>query len=198
MTPQSIPERLEGEPDHRPASPAGVAAYVLKQLVAVVLLLPFGLLCSVLYFPCRLFFSRPPVVINPRLCRYFVRKAITEQTDDGSITTSMRLRVLLNIATVLLLGPGLGLAWFVDEIFFSRYKREKLVQPLFQISAARSGSTQMNHYLEQNPQIVAPMFIQQVLPFLWLWKIAPRTIGRLFTEERIQVPHSGRSSRRIP
>ena len=65
MTTKSIPERLEGEPDYRPASPAGVAAYVLKQLVAVMLLLPCGLLCSVLYFPCRIFFSRPPVVINP-------------------------------------------------------------------------------------------------------------------------------------
>jgi hypothetical protein len=151
----------------------------------VVLLLPVSILCGLFYVPLRLIFSRPPMVVNPKQCRYYVSKALTAQAPDGGITASMRLRVLLNIAITVLVGPLMGLAWFVDEILFPQHKKTPIVRPLFQISAARSGSTQMTHYLEAHPQVVTPTFLQQAFPYLWLWKLAPMTLGRLFSEEKV-------------
>jgi Sulfotransferase family len=64
--------------------------------------------------------------------------------------------------------------------------QQPIVAPFFELSAARSGSTQLAHHIEEDPYFVAPNVMQFLFPYLWLWKIAPRTVGRLFTKEQIQ------------
>ena len=186
MTMSPIPDRLEGEPEFRPGGALQVLLHVVQLSIMLMLLLPVSIVCGLVYLPLRLNFSRPPMVVSPKLRRYYVSKALTAQAPHGAITVSMRLRVLLNIAILVLAGPLLGLAWFADELLFPQYRQTPIVRPLFQISGARSGSTQMTHYLEAHPQVVTPIFLQQAFPYLWLWKLAPKTLGRLFSEEKVR------------
>ena len=99
--------------------------------------------------------------------------------DRASIAVS----VLSAVATV----PVWGLAWQLDEMLYGRALRDTpVVAPLFEISAGRSGSTQLARYLEEDPHLVAPTLLQSMFPFLWLWRLAPVTVGRLFTREQVR------------
>ena len=55
------------------------------------------------------------------------------------------------------------------------------------ISAGRSGSTQITRYLEDDPDLIAPNLIMSMFPYLWLWKLAPVTIGRVMTPDKVRA-----------
>jgi hypothetical protein len=59
--------------------------------------------------------------------------------------------------------------------------------PLIEISAARSGSTQLARYLEKDPGLVATPFLQCLFPYLWAWRLAPKTLGRFLTPDRVRA-----------
>ena len=71
--------------------------------------------------------------------------------------------------------PITGVAWFLDEVFYSSYHKCEIKDPLFFISAPRSGSTQLADYLEDdNDNFLAPMVIEALFPYIWAWRmIAP-------------------------
>jgi len=53
-----------------------------------------------------------------------------------------------------------------------------VVAPLIEISAARSGSTQLARSLEADPRLVAPSLLQAVFPYLWLWRLTKPLLRR--------------------
>ncbi len=76
------------------------------------------------------------------------------------------------------------LAWFLDELIFGKVLNStQVVAPVVEISAGRSGSTQLARYLEDDPRLVAPNLLQSLFPYLWLWKLAPYTIGKLVSPD---------------
>ncbi len=84
--------------------------------------------------------------------------------------------------------PLVGLAWLLDELLYGRtLNKTEIVAPLFVISGGRSGSTQMARYLEMDPSVTAPNLLQSMFPYLWLWRLAPRTIGRILTPEKVRA-----------
>ena len=86
------------------------------------------------------------------------------------------------------MAPIPGLAWFLDELLYGQVlNATQVVAPLIEISAGRSGSTQLARYLEDDPRLVAPSILQSVLPYLWLWKLAPRTIGKIVTPDAFRL-----------
>jgi hypothetical protein len=87
-----------------------------------------------------------------------------------------------------LLTPVLGLAWLLDEALYGRTLAATPVEaPLFIVSADRSGSTQITLYLAEDPNLVAPNLLQCMFPYLWLWRLAPRTIGRVVSKEQARA-----------
>lgn len=83
--------------------------------------------------------------------------------------------------------PVNGLAWLLDELLYGRKLNEIVIEePVFVISAARSGSTQITRYLEQDDRLAAPNILQAMFPYLWLWKLAPKTIGRILTPDKVR------------
>jgi hypothetical protein len=88
----------------------------------------------------------------------------------------------------LLMTPLTGLAWLLDELLYGRTLNETaVVAPLFVISGGRSGSTQMARYLEADPCVTTPNLLQCMFPYLWLWRLAPRTIGRMMSAEQVRA-----------
>ena len=87
----------------------------------------------------------------------------------------------------MLLTPVLGLAWLIDELVYGRaLNATPVVAPLSVMSAGRSGSTQIALYLDRDPELAAPNLFQSMFPFLWLWRLAPRTIGGLITPDLVR------------
>jgi len=81
----------------------------------------------------------------------------------------------------------IGLAWQLDALLYGAALRATpVVAPLIEISAARSGSTQLARYLEDDPHLAAPSVLQALFPYLWLWRLVPPTIGRFFTPDQVR------------
>jgi len=72
----------------------------------------------------------------------------------------------------LIKSPIKGIGWFLDEILYPSYHKCKIKQPLFFISAFRSGSTQMAEYLEGDGEnFITPMIVEVMFPYIWAWKV---------------------------
>ena len=139
------------------------------------------------YFLGRAVWGRPPNVPRARQILRYLRLAWTGQPPAPGLSFLVRLWLTLSILRKLLVIPIWGLAWILDQALYGSALRETLVQrPLFEISAGRSGSTQLAHYLEEDPRLVAPNFLQSLFPYLWLWRLAPRTVGRFVTRQMVR------------
>lgn len=130
--------------------------------------------------------GRPPVV--PSLARFAdaLRRVLGPLPAPGLALVD-RVTVLVSLVERALIVPAFGLAWWLDELIYGRELAAIDVHsPLFELSAARSGSTQLAHYLEDDPGLVAPSTLRALAPYLWLWRIAERTLGRWLRPETIQ------------
>lgn len=126
-----------------------------------------------MYLWLRLFFERPPIVpSNTRYARCL--RMIFFDRDPHGPTFLMRTSLFLELIRRGLSDAVWGCAWLWDEILWGRQLRQvQIVKPIFEISAARSGSTQLARYLEDDPRIVSPNTLQATIPYLWSWRFAP-------------------------
>lgn len=62
---------------------------------------------------------------------------------DGTVAVSMRIRLILNMLVFLSVCPLFAFAWYADDVLFRGYRSVSISRPLFSITAACSGSTQL-------------------------------------------------------
>ncbi len=165
------PTYLPREPV-RAWSTRGTIVVLLKQTLALVLVAALSLPFWPLYLFLRIFWPKPPIVpSNARLLRC-IHKILTERSEQ-SPSVVVRVSFLLDLARVTVADGFMGFAWLLDELFWGiDLQRVKIIEPLYEISAARSGSTQLARYLEDDPHLCAPNILQETFPFIWLWRIA--------------------------
>lgn len=181
-----VPEWLPGEPTHRRLSGPGLFVRVLLQILLVTVLLALTLPLWPLYLLGSAIWGWPPNVPRAWQVARYLRLAWTVRPPHPGITLGQRVWVMLEVLRKVAVIPFWGCCWLLDELLYGRELRAIEVRaPLIEISAARSGSTQLARYLEEDPHLAAPALLQFVFPYLWLWKIAPHTIGRLVTRERL-------------
>lgn len=156
----------------RPAEPP-----VLSSLVTALLALcGVAVLAAPLwpaYLVARLFLRRPPVVPAPALAAKTLRLAI----GPNSAGPGVRARVFVLLAWLrrVAAAPLWAFAWWLDELLYGRaLDAVDLSGAVLELSAARSGSTQLAHYLEDDPRLAAPNVLQALFPFVWLWRIVGR------------------------
>ena len=184
----AIPEYLPGEP-----VPAGGALFIARHLLVRAALLALSLpllLLWPLWLLLRLFLPRPPHVAPAGRFRYLLGRLLTARPDPGpapGLTLPARLSLLSSLLLRWNLVALSGLAWHLDTLLYGRRLAATRIQrPLFELSAARSGSTQLARYIEADPRICAPNLMQIVLPYRWLWALVPATIGRLVTDAQVR------------
>ncbi len=183
----SIPEQLPGEPEcARPGNAKLALAVVVRT----------GLLCGMLVATAGLWpwlllgarvWGRPPNVVHLRRVLRYLRLIWTESPPPPGLGALVRAWLTLAVLHKVAVAPVWGLAWLLDELLYGRaLDATPLEAPLLEISAGRSGSTQLARYLGEDPGLASPNLLQFTFPFLWLWKLVPVTIGRVVSKDRVR------------
>lgn len=183
---QEIPEYLPGEPREPELGAVGVARELAKKgffvLLSALIFTKFWLP----YLILRAAYGRPPMVPAQRQFLRYLRHIWQDRPAQGSRTPVQRVALTLTLLGRWLRLPFFGLAWLVDEVLYGKaLDATPIVEPLFELSAGRSGSTQLAHYLEDDPHFTAPSALQIQFPYVWAWKLAPRLLGWYFTPAKI-------------
>ena len=148
---------------------------ILLQCVSTLLFLPLSLAFLPLYIIGLIIWGRPPTV-SPwsRFYRYFTA-TWTEGKPEEGIPFTNRILIFIIVFDYLVKSPIKGVGWFLDEILYPSYHKCEIKDPLFFISGARSGTTQMAEYLQDDEEnFIAPMMVEGMFPYIWAWKlIAP-------------------------
>ncbi len=151
----------------------GTLGVLLKKTLGLVLVTALALPFWPLYLLLRIFWPRPPIVPSTSRLIRCIRMILTERSEH-SPNLIMRLSLLLELARYTVGDGFMGFAWLLDELIWGRdLQRVRVIEPIYEISAARSGSTQLARYLEDDPHLCAPNVLQETFPFIWLWRIAP-------------------------
>lgn len=187
-----IPEHLPGEPQLPVRSDASTAWTIFTQLLGLVVSSLLMLPLWPLYLIARLVLPRPPHLAPFERLLHLLSLIATEQPPAPGLPGRQRLLIALFVLRRWSLTPLWGLAWYLDEMLYDQELKAIVIRaPLFEISAARSGSTQIAHYLEDDPQIVAPAAMHTEFPYLWLWRIVDFAIGRLISPESLRAFAAG-------
>ncbi len=182
-----IPDVLPGEPENTASTgvvlllkaAAGFSTVFVLFTLLLPLWLPYLGLVSAYGWP-------PNVPRRAQIGRYLGRTWSLPAVPSG-LTFGRRAWLTVLVLRKVAMVPLWGVAWLLDELLYGRSLDAVEVRaPLFEISAGRSGSTQLARYLEDDPTLAAPSLIQSFFPYLWLWKLAPRTLGRFLSKARVQ------------
>ncbi|MGB7414249.1 MAG: sulfotransferase [Thermosynechococcaceae cyanobacterium] len=168
------------------ARPSVVALLVKAIQVVAIAILTLSL--WPLYAIARCIWYRPPNVPHAAQVKRYLGLAWSVVPTEPGLSRQARIWLTLSISHKLLMTPLNGLAWLLDELLYGhKLNATNVVAPLFVISGGRSGSTQMTRYIEADPTVTAPNLLQCMFPYLWLWQLAPRTIGRLITPKKVRT-----------
>lgn len=140
-----------------------------------------------IYWIGCLVWYRPPNVPYFYQLRRYLRLTWTVSPENPKLPIFGRIWLTLSLLQSYLNSPILGTAWLLDELLYGNALNEiSVVQPFFVISAGRSGSTQITRYIEEDQRLAAPNILQCMFPYLWLWQLAPKTIGRFIKPEKVR------------
>lgn len=181
-----VPEALPGEPVRPvPSTPVFVLKLTLRVFTTLLMFIATAGLWP-LYLLGVLIWGWTPNVPRMRQFGRYLRLLWTAKPPAPGLSGLARAWILLSLAQRLAMRPALGLAWHLDLLLYgAELARHPVVAPLIEISAARSGSTQLARYIEDDPQLAAPSTLQFFFPYLWLWRLVGATLGRVITKEQV-------------
>ncbi len=183
-----LPAPPQPSEPHTPwVQPLRVGGLLLPRLLWVVLLGIVSLPMWPLYALGCAIWGVPPVVVRLVQVRRYLHLIWTVTPPPPGLPWLGRAWLTLSVVQKIVVVPIWGLAWHLDELLYGwLLDRVPVKAPLIEISAARSGSTQLAHYLAEDPDLEAPVLLQMFFPFLWMWRIAVPTLGRFFTPARLE------------
>lgn len=157
--------------------PPGLATTLRAVCARVLMVTCLTVICAPLwplYLGLRAVYGRPPHVAPLRVHLRWLRAALRRHP---ALPLRAQLLVVLGLLASMVSVPLPGLAWLLDELLEGAALDEvHIVAPIFELSAARSGSTQLAHILEEDPRVVSPSLARMLVPYRWAWRIARRPL----------------------
>jgi hypothetical protein len=178
------PKHLPGDSELSRITALGFLVQILGRTAGFVLLAIITAPLWPLYWLGALIWGSPPNVPKLWQFRRYLHLTWTIRPPSPGLPFGRRCFLTITILNKVALAPVFGIAWFLDELFFGRVLGSTtIVAPVIEISAARSGSTQLARYLEDDQRLATTNLLQLFFPYLWLWKLAPFTIGRIVSQD---------------
>ena len=87
-----------------------------------------------------------------RIFRYFTA-VFTEGKPEENIPPTNRAIIFVSVLDVVVKIPVNGVCWFLDELLYPDYHKMDIKEPVFFLTAPRSGSIQLCQYLEEKNYI---------------------------------------------
>ena len=152
---------------------------LLSVLVNIVILsfatliwLPVLVLCLPIFLLGLFIWGLPPTIpVYSRILRYFTA-VFTEGTPEDNIPFTNRVMIFVFLLNAVVKIPVNGVCWFVDELLYPAYHKVDIKEPVFFITAPRTGSTQLCQYLEEDKEnFIVPTVGEGLFPYIWFWKL---------------------------
>lgn len=182
-------EGVEISDDIQPTRPLGATVNIITiWCVTILLWLPVSVACLPLFVLGTCIWGLPPI-ISPisRFSKYFTA-IFTEGKIEENILFSNRVIAFLIVLCNLIKAPTNGLFWFLDELLYPGYHKVNIREPIFFITATRSGSTLLANYLEDDENnFIAPTSGEGLFPFIWVWKFIVPVLKRVAVNKRHAV-----------
>ena len=145
---------------------------VFSLCLTTLLWIPPSAICLPVFLLGWLVWGLPPTIpVWSRILRYFTA-VFTEGTPDDNIPFTNRVIIFVLLLNVVVKIPVNGVCWFVDELLYPAYHKVDIKEPVFFITAPRTGSTQLCQYLEEDKEnFIAPTVGEVLFPYIWFWKL---------------------------
>lgn len=129
--------------------------------------------CFPLFLLGLLAWGLPPTVpLWSRVCKYLTAAFTEGRKAEDNIPFTNRIIVFLTVINSLVKVPINGVCWYLDELLYPAYHKVEIKEPVFLITAPRSGSTQLGHYIEDDKEnFIIPMVAEGMIPYIWVWKL---------------------------
>ena len=170
--------------DHQPK--------ILSALLSIVLPFFQTLLWVPLSIPCLPFFlvgwcvwGLPPTIpVWSRIFRFFTA-VFTEGKSEDNIPLTNRAIVFVSVLNIVVKIPVNGVFWFLDELLYPHYHKVDIKEPVFFLTAPRSGSTQLCQYLEDDEEnFIIPKVAEAMMPYVWYWKLFVPALTKFRTKKQ--------------
>ena len=131
----------------------------------------------------------PTIPVYSRILKYFTA-VFTEGTPEDNIPFTNRVMIFVLLLNAVVKIPVNGVCWFVDELLYPAYHKVDIKEPVFFITAPRTGSTQLSQYLEEDKEnFISPTVAEAIMPYIWFWKFLLPILGRLgLKQQHFEVP----------
>ena len=96
----------------------------------------------------------------------------TEGEPEDNVPLTNRVITFVLILNVVVKIPVNGVCWFMDELLYPDYHKVDIKEPVFFMTAPRSGSTQLCQYLEDDKEnFIIPTVGEALFPYIWFWRL---------------------------
>ena len=161
---------------------------ILLWFVKTLLVLPVSVILLPFYLLGLMFWGHPPIIpLWSRFGTYMIA-AFTEGKPKDNIPFTNRITLFAVILNFIAKVPINGVCWYLDELLYSGYQKVEIQEPIFFITAPRSGSTQLTHYLEDDKEnFISPTIVESLLPYIWYWKLINPIVTKLSGKKGFDV-----------
>mmetsp|Transcript_6315 Transcript_6315/g.9581 ORF Transcript_6315/g.9581 Transcript_6315/m.9581 type:complete len:483 (-) Transcript_6315:73-1521(-) len=178
-----IPNHMPGEPPYYETTWGEALKGTVLTFIKGVITLLIG---SIFWIPSLigiLIYGYPPHTLTPTLALRMFIYALTSYPKNPPVLLQVRIYLIVELFQAVAGLPLAIFAWHLDEFLYGNQMNDaKVVNPLFEISAGRSGSTQLGHYLTEDPDLLFPPQVCVVMPYIWVWKLIEKTVGTYLTD----------------
>ena len=162
--------------------------HIVFLCITTTLWVPLSATCLPIFLMGLFIWGLPATIpVWSRICKYFMA-VFTEGRPEDSIPLTNRVITFVLILNVVVKIPVNGVCWFMDELMYPDYHKVDIKDPVFFMTAPRSGSTQLCQYLENDKEnFIVPIVTEAMMPYIWFWKLFIPTLARLGIKQNFEI-----------
>ncbi|XP_065900383.1 uncharacterized protein [Dysidea avara] len=178
-----VAENVVLEDDHHRPKFIPTLWNILLCCVTTSLWLIISVACLPLFLLGLLIWGLSPTIPVPSTFWNYFIATFKQGKLEENIPFTNRVLLLLIYCDILVKVPVNGVCWYIDELLYPSYHKVNIDEPVFMITAPRTGSSQLCQYLEDDYEnIIAPTVGEGLFPYIWMWKILVPVIKTLGKE----------------